>query len=155
MSVAADEGQDMDRLPRMEGPIEPEDVATALSKAALEKKAFDLAILDMRGLVDYCDLFVICSARNRRQVQAIAEFVRSHGKRELRLKPQAIEGLEAARWVLVDFGDVVLHVFDEPMRGFYNLDGLWSDAPRLEAPEGGGKAVPFEDDHDDDLPQIG
>ena len=139
-----------------EGPIEPEDVATALAKAALEKKAFDLCILDMRGLVDYCDIFVLCSARNRRQVQAIAEFVRQHGKRELRLKPQATEGLEAARWVLVDFGDVVLHVFDEPMRGFYNLDGLWADAPRLEAPEGGGVSTLFDDDDDDDdLPQIG
>jgi ribosome-associated protein len=140
----------------MEGVIEPEDTATALAKAALEKKAFDIALLDMRGLVDYCDIFVICSARNRRQVQAIAEAVRVHGKRELGLKPQATEGLEAARWVLVDFGDVVVHVFEEPMRGFYNLDGLWSDAPRLEAPEGGGMSMPFDDDDDDDdLPQIG
>ncbi len=145
----------MHGLPPVEDPIEPEDVATELAKAALEKKAFDLAILDMRGLVDYCDIFVICSARNRRQVQGIAEGVRVHGKKKLRLKQHAIEGLEAARWVLVDFGDVVLHVFDEPMRGFYNLDGLWSDAPRLEAPEGGGAMPPFDDDDDDDLPQIG
>ncbi len=138
---------------RMEGPIEPERIATELAKSALDKKAFDLVILDMRGLVDYCDLFVVCTARNRRQVRAIAENVRVHGKRELKLKQHAIEGLEAARWALVDFGDVVVHVFDEPMRGFYNLDGLWSDAPRIEAPEGGGVAAPFDDD--DDLPQIG
>lgn len=140
-----------------EGPIEPEDVATALAKVALDKKASDLVILDMKGLVDYCDVFVICSAGNRRQVQAIAEAVRVHGKRELGLKSHAIEGLEAARWVLVDFGDVVVHVFDQPLRGFYNLDGLWSDARHLEAPEGGGPSF-FDDDDDDDdglLPQPG
>jgi ribosome-associated protein len=115
-----------------------------------------MAILDMRELVDYCDVFVICSATNRRQVQAIAEAVRSFGKKELGLKPQATEGLEAARWVLVDFGDVVLHVFDQPLRGFYNLDGLWSDAPRLPVPE--GSDLPFVDDDtddDDELPQPG
>jgi len=136
-------------------PIEPESIAHALATAAVEKKAVDLAILDMRTLVDYCDVFVICSATNRRQVQAIAEYVRSYGKRELGLQPQAIEGLEAARWVLVDFGDVVLHVFDQPLRGFYNLDGLWVDAPRLPVPA--GAELPFVDDDTSEelLPQPG
>lgn len=122
----------------------------------MDKKAIDLAILDMRTLVDYCDVFVICSATNRRQVQAIAQHVRTFGKRELGLKPQATEGLEAARWVLVDFGDVVVHVFDQPLRGFYNLDGLWSDAPRLPVPAGAD--TPFADDDDtadELLPQPG
>lgn len=124
-----------------EAPISPEDVALALAEAALDKKALDLAILDMRGLIDYADVFVICSGSNRRQVQAIAEGVRLKGKHDLGLPPVGVEGLAAARWVLVDFGDVVLHVFDAPLRGFYNLDGLWSDAPRLPLPEGAENAV--------------
>jgi ribosome-associated protein len=143
-----------------EAPIEPQEVATILAKVALDMKAADVVLLDMRALVDYCDVFVICSATNRRQVQAIAEAVRVYGKRDLGLRQHDIEGLQAARWVLVDFGDVVVHVFDQPMRGFYNLDGLWSDAPRLIAPEGGGPSL-FDgaggDDDDDDnlLPQPG
>ena len=108
-----------------EGPIEPEDVATALAKAALEKKAFDLCILDMRGLVDYCDIFVLCSARNRRQVQAIAEFVRQHGKRELRLKPQATELLGNQHAEESALGELAEHLVVEcsaiiPQRGVWS-----------------------------------
>jgi ribosome silencing factor RsfS/YbeB/iojap len=90
----------------------------------------------MRSLVAYTDVFVIVSARNRRQVQAIAEEVRKAGKEKYGHLPNGIEGMEAARWVCVDFGSVVVHVFDEPLRGFYDLDGLWRDAPRLPTPEG-------------------
>ena len=89
----------------------------------------------MRGLIDYADIFVLCTANNRRQVQAIAESVRQYSKKELKTFPNSVEGADAARWVLVDFGDVVVHVFDEPHRGFYDLDGLWIDAPRLATPE--------------------
>ena len=88
----------------------------------------------MRGLIDYADVFILCSAGNRRQVQAIAHAVRQLAKHELKLLAHGVEGLEAARWVLVDFGEVVVHIFDEPLRGFYNLDGLWNDAPRLDVP---------------------
>ena len=116
-------------------------MAHLLALAALEKKAHDLAILDMRGLIDYADVFVICSATNRRQVKAIAEEVRRCGKRDHGLKCAVVEGLEAARWVLVDFSDVVVHVFDDPLRGFYDLDGLWADAPRLPLPEGAEQAT--------------
>lgn len=112
-------------------PITPEDIAQAIAAAALEKKARDVVVLDMRNLVDYTDLFVICSATNRRQVQAIADEARRVAKQDLDLPTVGVEGYEGARWVLVDFGSVVLHVFEEPMRGFYNLDGLWRDAPRL------------------------
>lgn len=91
--------------------------------------------MDMRELIDYTDVFVVCSASNRRQVQAIADEVRRIAKQELHLQTVGVEGYEAARWVLVDFGSVVVHVFDEPLRGFYNLDGLWRDAPRLPVPE--------------------
>jgi len=94
----------------------------------------------MRNLVDYTDIFVVCSATNRRQVQAIADEARRVAKQDLDLPAIGVEGYEAARWVLVDFGSVVLHVFEEPLRGFYNLDGLWRDAPRLPVPDAAEEA---------------
>lgn len=119
----------------VEVPIEAEAVARTLSKLALEKKAMDVAILDMRQLVDYTDIFVLVTARNRRHVAALAEELKQHARHELGAKCEGVEGLPAARWVLVDLGSVVLHIFDQPLRAFYNLDGLWSDAPRLPVPE--------------------
>ena len=119
----------------MEDPIEPDTFATVVATAALEKKALDLSILDLRGRIDYADIFVLCSATNPRQVVAIADAVRQTVKQKHDRLPRSVEGMQAARWVLVDFGDVVLHVFDQSARGFYDLDGLWSDAERLPSPE--------------------
>lgn len=128
----------------MEAPISPEELATALASACLDKKALEVQILDMRGLVDYTDIFILCNGSNRRQVRAIAEEVRRVGKHEIERPPRAVEGLPAARWVCVDFGDVVVHIFDGPLRGFYDLDGLWQDAPRLPVPESDASSEQFE-----------
>ncbi len=88
-------------------------------------------ILDMKHISSYCDAFVICHGSNRRQVRAIAEGIvddlRAAGQRAV-----GVEGLDASRWVLIDLGDVIIHVFDAPMRGFYDLESLWSDARRVE-----------------------
>lgn len=87
-------------------------------------------ILNLTGICSYCDAFVICSGSNRRQVAAIADAVLT----ELRAcgqRPLGVEGVEASRWALLDFGDVVVHVFDGPLRGFYDLEGLWVDAPKV------------------------
>lgn len=119
----------------MEDTIEPEAFSTALAKIALDSKAFDVAILDMSTLVDYTDIFLLCTGRNRRHVAALAEEIRSFAKKDLGVQCLGTEGLPAARWVLVDFGSVVVHIFDEPLRAFYNLDGLWGDAPKLASPE--------------------
>lgn len=119
----------------MEDTIEPEAISAALAKIALDRKAFDVAILDMSTLVDYTDIFLLCSARNRRHVAALSEEIRSFAKKDLEIQCLGTEGLPAARWVLVDFGSVVVHIFDEPLRAFYNLDGLWGDAPKLASPE--------------------
>ncbi|NCG19975.1 MAG: ribosome silencing factor [Rhodobacterales bacterium] len=129
-----------------EAPIQPEQLAQAFATVALDHKAQDVVILDMRGLIDYADIFVLCTANNRRQVQAIAESVRQYSKKELKTFPNSVEGADAARWVLVDFGDVVVHVFDEPHRGFYDLDGLWLDAPRLATPTDRSE-VPADEDN--------
>lgn len=115
-----------------------------MATVALEHKATNLAILDMRGLVSYTDAFVLCTANNRRQVQAIAEAVSLAAKHDHGVMASGIEGMEAARWVLVDLGDIVVHVFDGPLREFYDLDGLWRDAPRMAVPDvEGAEATPL------------
>jgi len=119
----------------MEETIRSEDLAKAIATAALEKKAKDLVLLDMRNLVSYTDVFMLCSATNPRQAKAIADHVILRTKRDFDRLPHGVEGMTSAKWILVDFGDVVLHVFDGALRGFYNLDGLWADAPRLPVPE--------------------
>ncbi len=111
--------------------IEGQELAIAAARSAASRKAEDIVILEMRGISSYCDSFVLCHATNRRQVRAIAEGIvedlKLTGKRTV-----GIEGLDAARWVLIDLGDVIVHVFDEPMRGFYDLESLWSDSPRID-----------------------
>jgi ribosome-associated protein len=109
---------------------------------ALEKKALDPVILDVGELVGYTDYMVVVSARNPRQVRAIAEGVRQALKQEHALLPVGVEGTESARWVLVDYDDVVLHVFLEEARNFYDVEGLWSDAQKLPLPEGAALAEP-------------
>ncbi len=103
--------------------------------SALGKKAEELVILDVRELVSYAQFFVICHGTNTRQVAAIAEAVRRDIKDELGDVPLGIEGQRSARWVLVDYGDVIIHVFEEHQRPFYDLEGLWVDAPRLPLPQ--------------------
>ena len=113
-----------------------------MATVVIDQKAMSVTILDMRGLVSYTDAFVICTAANRRQVQAIAEAVTNASKKDHQIAPTGVEGLEAARWVLVDLGDVVVHIFDGPLREFSDLDGLWRDAPRLPVPEVEGVDTP-------------
>ena len=98
--------------------------------AALGRKAFDFVVLDLRKLTSIADYFVICSGRSNRQVSAIAEFIHLTLK-EQGLKPLFIEGLEQGHWVILDYGYVMIHVFYEPTREFYDLEGLWSDADRV------------------------
>lgn len=98
--------------------------------AVLGKKAVDMAVLDVRGLTSIADAFIICSGRSNRQVTAIAE----HVERELRkqkIKPLSVEGAKEGQWALLDYGSVIIHVFFESVREFYDLEGLWTDARRL------------------------
>lgn len=102
-------------------------------RAAQAKKAEDLICLDLSKVCSYTDYFVICNGTNRRHAAAIAEGIRDD-LRDQKVRPLGIEGLEAQRWVLVDFGDVIVHVFDPDMRGFYDLEGIWSDAKTVPVP---------------------
>ncbi len=104
------------------------------AEAAAEKKAEDIIVMDVGGLLVVTDYFVICTGRTDRQVRSIAEEV------ELKLKhaglaPIGVEGSEEGKWVLVDFVDVVVHVFQPEEREFYRLEKLWGEAKRLELPE--------------------
>ena len=106
--------------------------------AILGMKALDVVALDVRGLASFADAFIICSGRSHRQVSAIAEFVEQDLKAK-GIRPVGIEGLTQGHWVLMDYGDVVIHVFYEPIRTFYDLEGLWSDAKRIKIDDGDGR----------------
>jgi ribosome-associated protein len=90
-------------------------------------KALDVVVLDVHGLASFADTFIVCSGRSHRQVSAIAESVQQNLKAK-GIKPLGVEGLREGHWVLMDYGDVLIHVFYEPVRIFYDLEGLWSDA---------------------------
>ena len=100
-------------------------------KAILNRKAFNVVLLDLRGLVSFADTFIICSGRSHRQVSAIAESVEQDLKAK-GIRPIGVEGLREGHWVLMDYGDIVIHIFYEPIRIFYDLEGLWSDARRIQ-----------------------
>ena len=95
------------------------------------KKAFNLVILEMKGLSSIADYFVICSGKSDRQVQAIAHAIEETLKKE-GIYPLGVEGFSEAKWVLLDYNDVVVHIFYEGVREFYDLEGLWNDAPNVE-----------------------
>lgn len=97
----------------------------------LDKKAFDVRILDVRKLSSLTDFLVLASGSSDRQVKAAAEAVHLGLKKEHGTTPIGVEGLNEGRWVLIDYGDVMVHVFHEPVRHFYDLDGLWCDAVEI------------------------
>jgi ribosome-associated protein len=107
------------------------ELAIAAARAALERKAFDVVLLDVRELTSLADFFVVASGRSDTQVRAVAEAVEEH-LRAVGRRPLAVEGLRHGQWVLLDYGDVVVHVFYGPVRSFYDLERLWSRAPRSE-----------------------
>ncbi|HVT75492.1 MAG TPA: ribosome silencing factor [Acidimicrobiales bacterium] len=110
-------------------------LALEAARAAADKKATDPVILDVSQVLGLCDYFVIASAPNDRLVRAICEEIEERVKRAGGNGPRSIEGLDDARWVLMDFGDLIAHIFLDEAREFYDLERLWGDVPR----------VPFED----------
>ncbi len=103
------------------------------ARTALAHKTIDLVILEVKKLSSFTDYFVILSGNSDRQVQAIASDIEEKlGKKGLR--PLGVEGKHEGRWILLDYGDVVIHIFYHPVREFYDLERLWSDALRIELP---------------------
>ena len=104
-------------------------------ECASEKKAFNLVALDLREIASFTEFFVIASANNQRQVQAICDEIQEQLKSQLKSRVIRIEGYGSAEWVLLDYGDFIVHVFEQKAREFYDLERLWRDARKVEIPE--------------------
>lgn len=107
-------------------------LARAAARAASAKGGDETVILEVGDVLAICDAFVLTGGRNHRQVRTIAEEVEARVRAEGGGSPRRVEGIEAAEWVLLDYGDLVVHVFLDETRRFYQLERLWKDAPRLE-----------------------
>ncbi|HMK76884.1 MAG TPA: ribosome silencing factor [Thermodesulfobacteriota bacterium] len=105
-------------------------------KAALEKKALEPVLLELKGRTTFTDYFLLCTGKSDRQVQAIAQGVEEALKKK-GIRPLGQEGMTDGKWILMDYEDVVVHIFLEPVRKFYDLEGLWIDAPRMDIQKGG------------------
>jgi ribosome-associated protein len=107
-----------------------EDRALLAYRAAVDRKAIDLAVLDLKELSSITDIFLFCSGQNARQMQAIAEAI-DERLSEHHVEPLSREGIGGGSWILLDYDDLVVHIFSEETRKFYNLERLWARAPRL------------------------
>ena len=103
-------------------------------RCASEKKAFDMVALDLRNIASFTEFFVIASGSNQRQVQAIADEINEQLKKQLSTRPIRIEGYNSGEWVLLDYGDFIVHIFNGDAREFYDLARLWRDARKVELP---------------------
>lgn len=109
--------------------LSPEELATRIAEIASDKVAQDIRVFDLREIVSYTDYFVICSGRTERQTKAIHDAIHEGLKSAHRRLPERVEGLPGARWILMDYLDVVVHVFVPETREYYRLEQLWGEAP--------------------------
>ena len=123
--------------PRTFVPAEPDaiELAVAVAAAADDKKAADLLLLEVADVLAVVDVFLLATASSDRQLKAVADAVEERG-RELGRRPQQREGRAESGWLLLDFGDVVVHLFSEEQREFYSLERLWADVPRIDTTTG-------------------
>jgi ribosome-associated protein len=124
--------------------INIQDIVRAAAEAAIDMNANELVILDVRGQTSFCDWFILCNGTNQRHIQAIADRCMERLRQDLGVRPLGVEGRQQSKWVLIDLGDVLIHVFDQEMRGYYDLDGLWVDAARVSPESLGIDNVPPE-----------
>lgn len=122
--------------PRAKGPAENKEaleLARTIARTVSDKKASDVVVLDVRGMASYADYLVLASAESERQVAAMADAV-SEVLKPRGVRPVSTEGRESGSWVLLDYADVVAHLFQTEARAFYDLEGLWADAKRVSVP---------------------
>jgi ribosome-associated protein len=112
--------------------LAPEALANRIAEIAADKKAADVRIVDLRGIVGYTDFLVICSGNTERQTKAIHDAIHEELKKEHQLLPRPVEGAREARWVLMDYLDAVVHIFTPEAREYYRLEQLWGEAPSRE-----------------------
>jgi ribosome-associated protein len=112
--------------------LSPERLAQLAASYAADKKAIDIRVLDLRGVSSYTDFFVVCSGNTDRQSKAIHDAVHEGLKKDHGMYPRRVEGVSESRWILMDYFDIVVHVFVPEVREFYRLEQLWGDVPRLD-----------------------
>jgi ribosome-associated protein len=122
-------------------------------QAAQGKKALDIVVMDLRGMTAITDYFILCSGRSSRQVMAIADHIQTE-MRDNRIRPLGVEGAGSGHWILLDYDNVVIHVFYDPIRRFYNLEGLWVDVPRIQVASPQIEMNDFEGDDTDDTSDV-
>ena len=110
--------------------MSPDDLARTLAEYAADKKASDIVELDLRGILGYADYFVVCSGNTERQTKAIHDGIYEGMKKTHGILPRRVEGLPEARWILMDYLDVIVHVFTPETRAFYRLEQLWGEVPK-------------------------
>jgi ribosome-associated protein len=108
---------------------DPAALAERIASIATDRKAAEVRIIDLRGIVSYTDYFVVCSGRSDRQARAIQEAIRQELKAAHGLRPRRVEGEREARWILMDYLDCVAHIFTPEARAYYRLEQLWGEAP--------------------------
>ena len=121
------------KAPRLPGTV------TEALRAAKDKKAYDVVVLDLRKTGGFTDFFIICTGSNARQIQAIADGVKDALRTEFGERPVLAEGIEKSEWILLDYFDFVIHVFSTNARQFYGLERLWGEATRIEIADDGQK----------------
>jgi ribosome-associated protein len=109
--------------------VTSEQLVEAISGFASDRKAIEIVSLDLREIISYTDYFVICTGRTDRQTKAIADSIHEGMKAEYGILPHRVEGRTEARWILIDYLDVVVHVFTTEAREYYRLEQLWGEAP--------------------------
>ncbi len=114
---------------------ELDEVVKLALHCAAEKKAFDMIALDLRELVSFTEFFILASAANQRQAQAIVDEIEEQLKKQLQTRPVRTEGYAGAEWILMDYGDFIVHIFEKNAREFYDLERLWRDARPVEIPQ--------------------
>jgi ribosome-associated protein len=114
------------------------EMAAAIAEYAADKKAIDVVELDLRGIIGYADYFVVCTGNTDRQAKAIHDGIHEGMKKRHGILPRRVEGLPQAQWILMDYLDVVVHVFTPETRAFYRLEQLWGEAPARAVGVGAG-----------------
>jgi ribosome-associated protein len=104
-------------------------------RSAADRKATEMSVLDLRQIASFAEYFVIASGANQRQVQAISDAIEENLKKQLSSRPVRIEGYSSAEWVLMDYGDFIVHIFNKEAREFYDLERLWRDSGRVALPD--------------------
>ena len=125
-------------MPEARRVMSPEDLAAAVAGYAADRKALDLVQMDLRETIGYTDYFVVCTGRTDRQTKAIHDAIHTGMKSEHGVLPARVEGLPQARWILMDYLDVVVHIFTPETREYYRLEQLWGEVPAQAVRVGSG-----------------